>query len=364
MGNRCIQNQLPDPELNNSQIQNGKIQSPIDKPSHIQQDPPQPDVLIQQPDPKNQPDPPVNLEDRRQIEERSALAIQGAARKKIARQRASEQRALLEEDKPKDWTIFEGDFKSPQLPSDAYDKIDKTVTNDNRMLSTYTKDGNIYLGQWNKGKMQGYGQMIQSDGTYLEGQWNNDQLEDGAIYFPNKDLYLGTKQQGLRMYSNGAKCYGDFLNRLPHGQAIEEHPDGTKYEGTFINGQKHGKGLIKFADGSEYNGEYRNGQMEGYGVFIQKNGFKYEGQWQRSMMNGHGKLHFQDGTIYEGDFHDDVFEGQGTMTYSDGSKFEGHFKNNKRVGKGKVTTSDKVVTECDWQEGELILNIQQISQNN
>lgn len=32
--------------------------------------------------------------------------------------------------------------------------------------------------------------MIKNDGTYLEGQWKNGDLIDGAVYFPNKDLYV------------------------------------------------------------------------------------------------------------------------------------------------------------------------------
>lgn len=53
---------------------------------------------------------------------------------------------MLEEDKPKDWTLFERDFKTPTLPDVAYKKINATVLNDYRMLSAYIKDGNIYKG--------------------------------------------------------------------------------------------------------------------------------------------------------------------------------------------------------------------------
>lgn len=44
------------------------------------------------------------------------------------------------------------------------------------------------------------------------------------------------------------------------------------------------------------------------------------------------------------------------MKYPDGSSYEGHFKNNKRDGKGQVTTCDRVVTECDWEDGKLMIN--------
>ena len=53
---------------------------------------------------------------------------------------------MLEEDKPKDWKLFEGEFKIPSLPYVAYNKINKTITNDYRMLPAYIKDGNIYKG--------------------------------------------------------------------------------------------------------------------------------------------------------------------------------------------------------------------------
>ncbi|CAD8059727.1 unnamed protein product [Paramecium sonneborni] len=342
MGNRCIQHQQLGGEVIN-------INDPINPKN---EEPQQLAAVVEIKPPSYIVDPELQ----RQNEERSAIAIQGGFKNKMARQEANKQRKMLEEDKPIDWTVFEGQFQIPNLPDVAYNKINKQISNDYRMLPAYIKDGDIYLGQWQKRQFQGYGQLLKSDGTYLEGQWKNGQLDDGAIYFPNKDLYLGQQQIGVRIYNNGVQYSGDCSNRLPHGQGIEEHPDGTKYQGQFINGQKHGKGLMLFADGSEYNGEYKHGQMEGNGVFKWPNGFKYDGQWQRSMMNGRGRLYFYDGTIYEGGFHDDIIQGQGIMTYTDGSKFEGHFQNNKRVGKGFVTTCDRVVTECDWENGELMIN--------
>lgn len=58
---------------------------------------------------------------------------------------------MLEEDKPKDWTIFDGEFKIPTLPDVAYKKINAKISNDYRMLPAYIKDGTIYKGQWLKG---------------------------------------------------------------------------------------------------------------------------------------------------------------------------------------------------------------------
>lgn len=53
---------------------------------------------------------------------------------------------MLEEDKPKDWKIFDGEFKVPTLPDVAYKKINVQVSNDYRLLPAYIKDGNVYKG--------------------------------------------------------------------------------------------------------------------------------------------------------------------------------------------------------------------------
>ncbi|CAK88045.1 unnamed protein product (macronuclear) [Paramecium tetraurelia] len=349
MGNHCQQQQQPEDDI--------KIYTPgkaIEPPVQNEPQVPKP------PEEPIKPQKPIVDESKiKESEERSAVAIQCAFRNKVARQKVNEEKQMLEEDKPKDWTQFDEEFKIPTLPDVAYRKINNQISNEYRMLPTYIKDGTIYKGQWKRGVQFGYGQMLRSDSTYLEGQWRNGILEDGAIYFPNKDLYLGTEQIGVRIYHNGVQYSGDCLDRLPHGKGVEEHPDGTIYDGEFHKGQKHGKGLIKFADKSEYNGEYVHGEIEGQGTFKWPDGTHYVGQWKKSMMNGNGKLHLPDGVEYEGQFHDDLMEGYGIMTYPDKSRYEGHFRNNKREGKGSVTTCDKVVTECDWEDGKLMINPEQ-----
>lgn len=51
-------------------------------------------------------------------------------------------------------------------------------------------NGAVYQGQWSKGKQSGYGMMKKVDGTFLEGQWRDGQLDNGAVLYANKDIYV------------------------------------------------------------------------------------------------------------------------------------------------------------------------------
>lgn len=74
----------------------------------------------------------------------------------------------------------------------------------------------IYMGEWVKGLMNGYGILLYTDGESYVGQWKHD------------------KKNGLGTYVWG-KNAGDFVD--------------DKYEGQFHDGTQNGTGRTVFADG-------------------------------------------------------------------------------------------------------------------
>ena len=79
-----------------------------------------------------------------------------------------------------------------------------------------------YSGEWEKGKKQGKGTFIWSDGVIYEGEWKNGR---------------------------------------PHGQGSGTLPDGRKYVGEYKDGKRHGQGTYTHHDGRKYEGEWKDGEV-------------------------------------------------------------------------------------------------------
>lgn len=136
-------------------------------------------------------------------------------------------------------------------------------------------NGETYLGQYNYGKREGFGQEILTDGSIYEGCWSND-LKNG------------------------------------NGRLISV--DGSVYTGEWVNNQRHGQGAVQLADGSGYKGE-----------------------WSMDQITGKGRKKWPDGKIYQGDFVNGKKHGCGNFVWTDGNKYDGHYKNDVRDGFGKLT---------------------------
>mmetsp|Transcript_31503 Transcript_31503/g.74873 ORF Transcript_31503/g.74873 Transcript_31503/m.74873 type:complete len:472 (+) Transcript_31503:42-1457(+) len=111
----------------------------------------------------------------------------------------------------------------------------------------------IYMGEWVKGLMNGYGILLYTDGESYVGQWKHD------------------KKNGLGTYVWG-KNAGDFVD--------------DKYEGQFHDGTQNGTGRTVFADGGWHKGEYRHGKAHGWGVMQRADGWEYIGKWDGGELDG------------------------------------------------------------------------------
>ena len=113
------------------------------------------------------------------------------------------------------------------------------------------KDGSVYTGQFNgKGKKQGSGRMVWSNGNQYEGEWKNDK--------PNGE--------GVFTYANG--------------EGVKIWPNGDRYEGSFSMGHLSGQGTCRFHDGAVYTGSWNNDMYNGQGRYVGTDGTVFEGNFR------------------------------------------------------------------------------------
>jgi hypothetical protein len=199
------------------------------------------------------------------------------------------------------------------------------------------KNNDIYEGGWNiRGKFQGYGVLIKSDGSKYEGFWLNGVLHGIGRYI-----------------SKEANFYeGSFKNGVTTGYGLFIHNDGTRYEGSWFRDQPHGLGKEYFLDGSYFEGTFNMGRKYGKCVYAWPDGSCYIGEISDDSFNGLGKYIWADGKVYDGSWLNGKFHGVGTLRYPHGAYYEGTFKNNQRNGTGRYQWNKNKYYDGTWQDGK------------
>jgi hypothetical protein len=151
-------------------------------------------------------------------------------------------------------------------------------------------------GNWDKGKfISGEGRVLFKDGGMYEGS-----IEDGKI-----------SGWGRYLWSDGSIFYGEFLNGERNGYGTYKYADGSIYEGEWQKNRKAGFGsLIITPNGVEYQGEFLSGKIHGQGVMRFQDKFTYVGNFvdnrPHSDGNGHDVIIDKDGNSYSVRFDEGV----------------------------------------------------------
>ena len=140
----------------------------------------------------------------------------------------------------------------------------------------------------------------------------------GRCVFPNKDVYVGDYENGLRNGSGtyrwaylGVKYKGEYKNGARNGYGTMNYTNGTVYEGNWVDSKREGNGKITYPNLDYYSGEFHNGLPHGKGEYYYKScDVKVRGQFE------YGRIVF------------------GEMILRDGYKYEGEFRLNQPFGKG------------------------------
>ena len=110
--------------------------------------------------------------------------------------------------------------------------------------------GNVYIGQWKAGKMDGVGRYIFADGDVYEGDYVAGQkFGRGTYAFANGDLYVG-----------------EFKDGVEEGHGCIRYPNGDGYNGEWVGGRMHGHGTYLLRNGGAGISRYEQGVPVGRGA--------------------------------------------------------------------------------------------------
>lgn len=98
---------------------------------------------------------------------------------------------------------------------------------------------------------------------------------------------------------------GNWENGRINGYGTLKYANGDVYEGDWLEGAMHGHGTYQYSEGDVYVGQWRQDKRHGKGTitYVDKLGNpceKYEGDWVDNIMNGKGMYKYADGSYYDG----------------------------------------------------------------
>ncbi len=271
-------------------------------------------------------------------------------------------------------------------------------------IGTYLyPSGAKFSGHFQKGKINGYGRLVFSDGRIYEGEWKDHYRKGkGVLTFPKGDVYKGNFNKskfygfGTMEYANGDLYQGSWKSDRPNGQGVMTFKSGDKYEGGFKHGRFDGEGTMKYATGEKYVGHWKANKREGDGTFYLTNGEvivgfwggdKYLGEEQPQVIvntnsnpatnlnnttvlrncntnhcnSGRGRYNYTDGTVYIGAFEGGIPRGEGICYYANGDKYEGVWGISGPDGEGTYYFNNGRVANGLWSSGRLVKTQEEIT---
>ncbi len=160
--------------------------------------------------------------------------------------------------------------------------------------------------------------------------------------------------KGTFVYPSGAKYVGQFQKGKINGEGILYFSNGNKYIGNWIDHYREGEGKMIFTNGDEYTGNFRKSTFHGEGTMKFSNKDKYVGMWREDKQNGQGTYFYNNGDRYEGNFQAGMINGKGKMFYKDGSKYIGIWKDNYKDGNGVFYKTNGTATSGIWVNGKFM----------
>ena len=99
-----------------------------------------------------------------------------------------------------------------------------------------------------------------------------------------KDLDENINGIFKKEYNNGNIYDGNFIKGKKRGFGKMYFKSGNIYEGNWENDIQNGKGKMYFKNGDIYNGLFKNGEINGYGIYKWKNGKSFEGDCNKKII--------------------------------------------------------------------------------
>lgn len=103
-------------------------------------------------------------------------------------------------------------------------------------------NGDVYEGQFLQGVKYGEGKFTYKDGSYYQGEYKNLRPVSKLSLSTSVPLPLCDGKRhgtGIRVWSNGARYEGQWVEDKMHGKGVYFDTFGAKFEGAFYNGLKY-----------------------------------------------------------------------------------------------------------------------------
>ena len=148
------------------------------------------------------------------------------------------------------------------------------------------------------------------NGTVIEGNFLNDEfVGDAKVEYGNGDSYVGGFENGEKngygeLITQNLEYRGHFLNNHFHGQGkLIDRIKRQVIDGGFWGGKPNGDATITNLEGHHiYRGMIKHGSLEGRGDG-KGDHWLYHGEWQANQWHGHGLLKLKNrGWSHEGQF--------------------------------------------------------------
>ncbi|GMI95626.1 hypothetical protein HRI_003231900 [Hibiscus trionum] len=183
--------------------------------------------------------------------------------------------------------------------------------------------------------------------------------------YSNGDVYEGEFHKGkcsgsgVYYYYMKGRYEGDWIDGKYDGYGVETWSKGSRYRGQYRQGLRHGIGVYRFYTGDVYAGEWSNGHCHGCGVHTCADGSKYVGEFKWGVKHGLGRYHFRNGDIYLGEYFADKMHGFGVYQFGNGHRYEGAWHEGRRQGFGTYTFRNGETQSGHWQNGVRDVHITQ-----
>ncbi|NQY73402.1 MAG: hypothetical protein HRT90_01420 [Candidatus Margulisbacteria bacterium] len=144
------------------------------------------------------------------------------------------------------------------------------------------------------------------------------------------------------------KC--DENGEIVNGAMI--FPNGNVYQGDFKQGKRHGRGKFSFNNGDVYDGKWRDGKSEGKGTLTYRDGGFYEGEWEAGEKHGEGRRMYKEGGVYEGGWEAGERHGVGRSKKANGNCYVGNYQGDELNGFGVKFSKSGNVYICEYIKGK------------
>ncbi|CAH1445188.1 unnamed protein product [Lactuca virosa] len=185
-------------------------------------------------------------------------------------------------------------------------------------LEIVLKEEDVYSGNVKGMIPHGKGTYKWKNGTVYEGCWEEGKMAgDGRI-----------------TWSSGASYEGNFYGGYLHGFGTLTNPDGSTYIGSWRLNIQHGFGRKQYSNSDVYDGSWREGVHEGSGKYTWCNGDMYMGSWKGGLMCGRGVMKWLNGDLFDGNWSKGYRHGTGVYRFADGNYYFGTWTNGLKDGLG------------------------------